>query len=456
MISKAPPFEVRSAPVTISHSAAPGHDRSMTVREAAPSMTIAILNGTLIDGTGRDPVADGVVLIEDGYITAAGPSGRVAVPRDARTIDARGGTILPGFVDCHVHQTYRDHDLRRHLLNQPTYNLLRSTQLLRATLEAGVTTCRELGGADAGMRRAVEEGIVPGPRMQIAVAMISQTGGHGDSWVPADVRVPKRPWLPNSVADGVDEVRRVSRELLRAGADWLKVCTTGGITSPTDDYWEAQYTVEEIRAVVQEAEAKGKRVAAHAEGVAGIKSALKAGVHSIEHGWFLDEECLELMVRQRTWWVPTLALVPLAYERRQADPDWARHASADVLRKDEEVYRLQQAQVPLWRRAVERGVRVAMGTDQSTRLLAGENLVELRFMVESLGLSPMQAIAASTATAAECLGRSDLGTLEPGKLADVVIFDGDPLADVRSLGDPACMRLVMKAGAVCKDTLSER
>lgn len=417
-------------------------------------MTIAILNGTLIDGTGRDPIPSAAVLIEADRITAVGPASQLTVPREARTIDARGGTILPGFVDCHVHQTYRDHDLRRHLLNQPSYNLLRSTQLLRASLEAGVTTCRDLGGADAGLRRAVEEGIVPGPRLQIAVAMISQTGGHGDAWVPADVRVPKRPWLPNSIADGVDGVRQVTRELLRAGADWIKLCTTGGITSPTDDYWEAQYTVEEIRAAVGEAEAKGKRVAAHAEGLAGIKNALRAGVHSIEHGWFLDEECIELMVEQRTWWVPTLALVPLAYERRHADPDWARHASSDVLRKDEEVYRLQQAQVPLWRRAVERGVRVAMGTDQSTRLLTGQNLVELRFMVESLGLSPMQAIVASTATAARCLGRPDLGTLEAGQLADIAVFDGDPLLDIRSLGDPDRIRLVLKAGLVCKRSLA--
>ena len=416
-------------------------------------MTLAIVNGTLIDGTGRDPLPNAAVLIESDRITGVGPLSQLSVPRDARRIDAGGCTILPGFVDCHVHLTYRDHDLRRHLLNQPTYNLLRSTQLMRATLEAGVTTCRELGGADAGMRRAVDEGIVPGPRMQIAVAMISQTGGHGDSWVPADVRVPKRPWLPNSIADGVDGVRQVTRELLRAGADWIKLCATGGITSPTDDYWEAQYTVEELRAAVHEAEAKGMRVAAHAEGTSGIKNALRAGVHSIEHGWFLDEECIELMVEQRTWWVPTLALVPLAYERRRSDPDFARHASADVLRKDEEVYRLQQAQVPLWKRAVERGVRVGMGTDQSTRLLTGENLVELRFMVESLGMSPMQAIVASTATAAECLGRPDLGTLEPGKLADVVVFDGDPLADIGSLGDPARMKLVVQGGAVSRDRL---
>jgi imidazolonepropionase-like amidohydrolase len=413
----------------------------------------AIVNGTLIDGTGRDPIPRAAVLLDGDRITHVGPTDQLQLPRDARVIDASGHTILPGFVDAHTHLTYRDHDLRRHLLNPPSYNLLRSTQLLRATVEAGVTTCRELGGADAGLRRAVVEGVVLGPRLLVAVAMISQTGGHGDAWVPAGVRVPKRPWLPNGIADGVDQVRQVTREMLRAGADVVKICATGGITSPTDDYWEAQYTVEELAAAVYEAAQRGKPVAAHAEGLAGIRNSLRAGVHSVEHGWFMDEECLELMLRQGTWWVPTLALVPLAYERRRADPASVHQASADVLRKDEEVYRLQQAQAPLWRRAVERGVKVAMGTDQSTRLLTGENLVELRYMVESLGMSPMQAIVASTRSAAACLGLPDLGTLEPGKLADLTLFDGDPLADIHSLGDPARMKLVLKAGAVCKDAL---
>jgi imidazolonepropionase-like amidohydrolase len=414
----------------------------------------AVAGGTLIDGTGRDPVPGGVVLVEDGRIVRAGPAAAVALPAGARVIDAGGRTVLPGVIDCHVHVTYRSRDVRQHLLNPPTYNLFRSLPILRATLECGVTTARDAGGADAGFRQAVAEDVVVGPRLLVGIVMISQTGGHGDAWVPAGFRVPRRTWLPGNVADGVEEVRRLARQLLMAGADFLKLCATGGITPVTDSWEEPQFTVEELRAAVDEAAARRKRVAVHAEGLPGIRNALRAGVHSIEHGWFLDEECVDTMLRQRTWWVPTLALVPLSRERRLRDAAWDRAQLGEEHRKDEEIYQRQLAQVPLWQDAVRRGLRVAMGTDQSHRLLTGENLVELAYLVDWLGMSPMEAIVAATARAAECLERPDLGTLEPGKRADLLVADGDPLADVRALGDAARIRLVMKDGRVYKDTLA--
>ena len=414
----------------------------------------ALVGGHLIDGGGGDPVAHGVVVIEGARITAAGAESAVSVPRGATLIDVAGRTILPGFIDCHVHTTYRARDLRAHLLNPPTYNVLKSTEILRQTLECGVTTARDTGGADTGFRKAIEEGIVVGPRLQVAIAMISQTGGHGDCWVPAGVRLPKRTWLPDAVADGVDGLRKVARELLMAGADFLKVCTTGGITSLTDDFDEPQLTVGEVRTVVEEAAARKKRVAAHAEGVTGIKTALRAGVYSIEHGWFLDEECVQLMLAQQTWWVPTLALVPLARQRRARDRAWGAAQLSEEEGKEEAIYQRQLTQHALWRDACARGLRIAMGTDQSHRLLTGENLVELAFMVEGLGMSPMQAIVAATRRAAECLERLDLGMLGPGKLADVVIVEGDPLDDIRVLGNPKRMAFVMKAGAVHKNQLN--
>lgn len=414
----------------------------------------AIVGGRIIDGTGRDPVADGVVVIEDGRIAAVGRAATVAVPREATRIDAAGRTVLPGFIDCHVHGTYRARDWRQHLLNPPTYNVLRSTQILRETIECGVTTARDMGGADAGFRQAIEEGLVAGPRLLIAIVMMSQTGGHGDYWVPAGHRIPKRTWLPNPVADGAEEVRRAVRHLLMSGADFIKMCTTGGITSVTDSWDEPQYSVEEIATAVAEAWMKKKRVAVHAEGLDGIRNALKAKVYSVEHGWFMDEECVAMMLAQGTWWVPTLALVPLSVEERQKNKAWGAQQLGQEDKKDAEIYARMQEQIPLWRDAVKRGLKVAFGTDQSHRLMVGENLVELRFMVDFLGMTPMQAIVSATSTAAQCIERPELGSLEPGKVADVVICDGDPLADVRVLEERKRIHLVMKAGKAYRDAMA--
>jgi len=418
---------------------------------------IAIVGGTLIDGTGRDPVPNSNVVIEDGRVAKVGSARAIDVPRGAAVLDATGSTVIPGIIDCHVHSTYRSRDLRRHLQNPPSYNILASTEILRETLECGVTTVREMGGADIGFRKAVDEGIIVGPRIAVCIVMMSQSGGHGDTWVPAGFRLPKRAWLPSGVADGVDEVRKLTRELLMAGADFIKVCATGGITSLTDDYDEPQMRVEEIGAAVEEAAARNKRVAAHAEGITGIKNALAAGVYSIEHGWFMDEECVETMLRERTWWVPTLALVPRSRERRWEDAQWSEAQLADEARKEEEIYQAQLKQVPLWKDAVERGIKVAMGTDQSHRLLVGENLCELGFMVEWLGMSPMDVLVASTSRAAQCLElEKDLGTLEPGKIADILVIDGDPLDDITILEERSRLRLIMKEGGIVKNCLETR
>lgn len=407
---------------------------------------LAIAGGTLIDGTGADPVHDATLVVEDGRIARAGAG--VPIPPDADVLDASGLTVLPGIVDCHVHSTYRARDLREHLRTPPTYNLFRSLEILRETLACGVTTAREMGGADAGFARALEEGLIAGPRLLVSIVMVSQTGGHGDSWVPAGLRVPKRGWSPSGVADGADAVRKLVRELLMAGADFIKVCTSGGITSLTDDYDEPQMTVAEVRAAVEEAAARGRRVAAHAEGLEGIRRALDGGVYSVEHGWFMDEECVERMLATGTWWVPTLALVEkgLEHRRRDAGGAWSKSALADEERKEMEIHRLQLEQLPLWRDAVRRGIRVAMGTDQSHRLLTGENLCELRFMRDWLGMEPMDVIVAATGRAAECLERDDIGALVPGRAADVLAVDGDPLEDVSVLEERERLKLVMKGG----------
>ncbi len=408
----------------------------------------------MFDGSGADPIADGVVLIEDDRIAAVGPARSIPLPPSATRLDASGCTVLPGIVDCHVHCTYRARDMRQHLLNPPTYNVLKSVDILRETLACGVTTARDLGGADAGFRAAVEEGAIDGPRLLISIVMISQTGGHGDYWVPAGTRLPKRSWLPSPVADGVEEVRRMTRQVLMMGADFVKICATGGITSVTDSWDEPQFTVEEIATAVAEAAAKRRRVAVHAEGIDGIRNALMADIYSLEHGWFLDEACVDTMVAKGIWWVPTLALVPLSVERRKRDKAWSGQQLGNEAAKDAEIYELMQKQIPLWQDAVRRGIKVAMGTDQSHRLLVGENLVELEFMVRFLGMSPAEALVAATSRAAECLERSDIGRLEPGRLADVLVVQGDPLDDIRVLQPRENIKMVMKGGRVFTNRLN--
>ncbi|GAC1552857.1 MAG: amidohydrolase family protein [Beijerinckiaceae bacterium] len=417
-------------------------------------MSTAIVGGTLIDGTGTDPVRNGVVVIENGAIIAAGPERSVTVPSGSEKLDAAGRTVLPGFIDAHVHGTYRARDMRQHLLNTPTYNVLKSIEVLRETIACGITTARDMGGADAGFREAIAEGLIDGPRLLVAIGMISQTGGHGDQWLPAGMRIQKRAWLPNMIADGVDEMRRLVREVLMRGADFIKICATGGITSVTDSWDEPQYTIEEIEVAVAEAAAKGKKVAVHAEGVSGIRNAVSTGIHSLEHGWFIDEPSVDAMLEHDIWWVPTLALVPLSIEHRKQNKSWADNQLGQEDVKDAQIYSLMQKQIPLWQDAVRRGVKVAMGTDQSHRLLVGENMVELRFMVEWLGMSPMDVIVAATTKAAACLERPNLGALKRGCLADVLVVDGDPLSNIRIMEERNRLHLIMKDGRLHTNRLN--
>ncbi|MBJ3777393.1 amidohydrolase family protein [Acuticoccus mangrovi] len=417
-------------------------------------MTTVIHGGTLIDGSGADPIARGVVVIENGVITAAGPESAVTVPSGAERLDASGRTVLPGFIDTHVHGTYRARDMRQHLLNTPTYNVLKSTEVLRETLACGITMARDMGGADAGFREAIAEGVIDGPRLQVSLGMISQTGGHGDYWVPAGMRIQKRAWLPNTVCDGVDEMRRMVREFLMRGADFIKICATGGITSITDSWDEPQFTIEEIKTAVSEATTKHKGVAVHAEGLAGIKNAVASGIHSLEHGWFIDEESIDQLLKHDTWWVPTLALVPLSVEHRKKNTAWASHQMGQEDVKDAQILSLMENQIPIWKEAVKRGVKIAMGTDQSHRLLVGENMKELRFMIDWLGMSEMEVIVASTTKAAECMGRSDVGALKAGCLADVLVVDGNPLDDITILEERERLHLVMKDGRAFTNRLS--
>jgi imidazolonepropionase-like amidohydrolase len=411
---------------------------------------LAITNGTIIDGLGGDPRTGMTLLIENERITALGRQSEVAIPRGAQVIDAMGGSILPGLIDTHVHFTMEFPDVLRGLLTPPSLRLLLAIPRMRATLEAGVTTVRDAAGAPAGLKMAVERGIIAGPRMQVAISLISQTGGHGDGFYPccADIGFFGGSFtdIPNGVADGVEEVRKAVREVLRAGADWIKLATTGGVLSTSDAPTSSQLTVDEIATAVYEAAAQEKRCMAHAQGSQGIKNALQAGVVSIEHGVYLTEELIDMMLRQGAYLVPTLIAPLSVIEFSQGHPDLLPPMMAV------KAVSVVEAHQKSFRMAVEAGVKIAMGTDSGVGR-HGENGKELQLMVKN-GMTPMQAIQASTAEAAQLLHLKDeLGTLEVGKLADVIIVDGDVLNDIASIANPANVKLVLKDGLAAKNML---
>lgn len=409
-------------------------------------MTLAITNGTIIDGRGGDPF-DGTILIENERIVALGRSAQIAIPRDATVVDARNGSILPGLIDTHVHFTLEYPDVLKFLVTPPSLRLLQAIPRMRATLDAGVTTVRDAGGTPAGLKIAVERGIVPGPRMQVAVSIITQTGGHGDGFYPCCIDLGffgiRFYDVPAGVADGIDEVRKVVREVLRAGADWIKLATTGGVLSTADAPTASQLTIEEIATAVYEAAAQEKRCMAHAQGSQGIKNALLAGVASIEHGVYLNDELIDLMLKKDVYLVPTLIAPQAVVEFSQAHPELLAPMMAAKAVSVIDAHRRS------FRMALEAGVKIAMGTDSGVGR-HGENGRELQLMVEN-GMTPMQAIQASTAHAAQLLHlSSDLGTLETGKLADVVVVAGDVLDNISLLASPANVKVVFKDGKIVK------
>ena len=411
---------------------------------------LAITNATIIDGTGSDPIEGGTILIEEERITAVGRQGRIDIPHDTTVIDAGGGYILPGLIDSHVHFSMEYPDLVRSLLTPPALTLFQMLPRMRATLDAGVTTVRDAGGTPAGVRMAVERGIIAGPRMQVAVSILSQTGGHGDGYYPCCANIGlfgmNFPDVPHGVVDGTEEVRKATREILRAGADWIKIATTGGVLSTADAPTSSQFTIDEIATAVYEAAAQEKRCMAHAQGTQGIKNALLAGVVSIEHGIYLDDETISLMLERGAYLVPTL-IAPLAVvEYSQEHPDIIPPMMT-VKAKN-----VMQTHHQSFRRAVEAGVKIAMGTDAGVGR-HGDNGKEIQLMVEN-GMTPMQAIQASTYHAAQLLHLDQsLGSLEAGKLADVVLVEGNVLDNISTIADPAKIKLVLKGGRAAKNLL---
>ena len=377
--------------------------------------------GRLFDGA---TLGSADVVIEDGRFVAVGSD------LDGDTaVDCSTKTLLPGLFDSHVHLALSHINLWKHLQTPFSYRFYEAMHNMSATVRSGITTVRDAGGADLGMKEAVQNGLILGPRMHIALGMLSQTGGHGDGWLPSGgeaALLPAYPGMPSTIVDGPEEMRKKVRELVRAGADVIKVATSGGVLSPRDEPTHAHFSPEELEMLVAEATAAGIWVMAHAQATDGIKNAIRAGIRSIDHGIYLDDEAIQMMLDRGTFLVPTL-IAPTGVIR--AVEAGAQIPEASV-RKAEEVIEVHRDS---FRRAVAAGVRIAMGTDTGVTP-HGENLMELTLMVEG-GMTPLEALTATTKTAAELMGfENELGSVEPGKVADLVVVDGDPF-DFNTLGE---------------------
>jgi imidazolonepropionase-like amidohydrolase len=364
------------------------------------------------------------VVVEDGRIVDVGTD----LDGD-EAVHCSGGFVSPGLFDCHVHVTL-DNPSQMEIVETPfSLQFFNAAANLKKTLDVGITSIRDAGGADLGIKEAVERGLIPGPRMQLSIIMLSQTGGHGDDWSICGGDVPfflPHPGRPSGVVDGPDAVRRRVREIIRAGADVIKVATTGGVLSPRDDPRHAHFRDAEIAVMTEEATAAGLHVMAHAQGAGGIKAALRNGVRSIEHGIYLDDEAIDMMLQANAWLVPTLHAPRAVIAAAEAGLPIPQ-SSVDKARFVTEAHRDSV------RRAHEAGVRIAMGTDCGVGA-HGTNLEELELMTEA-GMSALDTLHAATGSAAELLDvASDRGTIHPGQRADLVVFDGDP-HDVSNLGD---------------------
>jgi imidazolonepropionase-like amidohydrolase len=393
---------------------------------------IVLTGGQVFDGSGADfVIAD--VAIEGSTIADVGPGldGDIEVAVD-------GATVLPGLIDAHVHVCLGTIDLMKNLNLPFSYQFYLAEQNLKKTLDLGITTVRDASGADLGIQRAVDDGLIDGPALHISIIALSQTGGHGDHWLPSG-NCPEvlsvHPGRPSGIVDGPDEVRRRVRELLRNGANVIKVNTSGGVFSPRDDPRHAHFTMAELEVMTEEAARAGSYVMAHAHGVDGIKNAVRAGVRSIEHGTQLDDEAIELLLARGTWLVPTLGVGQFIVDMIEAGAavpaGIAEKAQANVAMREDS-----------FRRAVAAGVRIAMGSDSAGES-HGNNLIELPLMHE-MGLPGLAVLHAATGSAATLMGVADrIGFIRAGHQADLTIVDGNPL-DFRAY--PGNVRHVYRRG----------
>lgn len=403
---------------------------------------LVLTGARLIDGNGQEPVDDVTVVIEDNLIASVG---KKRAPRGAEVLDLEGRTLLPGLIDAHTHLGLIElsNSLRLSVAEMAAH-IFRNCEL---ALMAGFTTARDAGGIDGGIARVTSAGLVPGPRIFPSGPILCQTGGHGDLRLPfADHH--HNHALPGliqtaAVCDGPDEVRHQARLAFRRGATQIKVCVSGGVVSLTDKLEDTQFTIEELKAAVEEAEVRDTYVMAHAHGLAGIRNGLEAGIASFEHATFLDEETANQMAEAGAAIVPTLAVTRLLADEFE---EWG--IPPEVLPRLEGIEKSMTRAIEIARSA---GVAVGSGSDLLGR---AQNRRGLELVLKAQILGAMEAIISATKTNARILRADDrLGTVEAGKLADLIVLDFDPLSKPELFDDPNRVIAVLKDGAVVKTTI---
>ncbi len=405
-----------------------------------------ILKGRVIDGSGGEPIEKGLVAVEGNKISAVCREWEYPIPENAEVIEVPDGTILPGFIDQHVHMGVGD-DFYRIFTRHAYHGVCEVVRDMKQILDAGFTSIRECGGISNYLKAPWEEGLIDGPRICSSGKCIAQSGGHFDFIKDYPIEFTKHPDrnITTEICDGVDNVRRTVRMHFREHCDFIKVMGGPGTSCQGSKLLTREFSDEELRAFVEEAENYGTYVAIHAHGAVAVKAGLRAGIRSIEHGSFIDDEGIELMLKKNAWLIPTLATSYLSWQHIDERAPW-------VKAKEQMANEWQDRTL---RRAYEAGVTICCGADLGggTITVHGNNGLEFPLLVEKTGMTPMEAIVAGTKTGAKLIMREDeLGTLEEGKLADIAVCRGDPLKDIWLLGRAENIKVVIQDGKIKKHT----
>ncbi|HEY3066933.1 MAG TPA: amidohydrolase family protein [Methylomirabilota bacterium] len=411
-------------------------------------MTItALTNAVLIDCTGADPVEGAAVVVEDGRIKDVLAHGKVgALPGRVTTLDCKGATLMPGLTDAHVHICAVEGNITdQHRLYPPSLLAAKALRRAEECLLQGFTTMRDAGGADYGFREAISEGLYPGPRMLVSGNYLSQTGGHGDKRRRAEWMAPIEccVGMVGSIADGEAEVRKAAREQLRRDVDQIKIMASGGAMSPADELDTTQYTVAEMRAAVEEAQAVGKYVLSHAYSDTAVRNAIAAGVRSIEHGNLIREGAAKAIKDAGAFLVPTMVTYEAIYREGK------RYGIGDHQIQKINLAREQSVQGLTY--AYKAGCKIGSGSD-----LLGDMMVQrtVEFELKAQVMKPMEVLLSATKVNAELFRMADrIGTVEPGKYADLIVVTGNPLKNLRVFQNQDNLRVIMKGGALHKQTL---